>query len=271
MATKARGLARRVIGISRSPATLRRASELAAADMVTHDLSAVAEADLVFVCTPVRAVVPIIKAIAPSLREGAIVTDVGSTKTEITRGAEGALPEGRFFVGGHPMAGSEAAGVGSAVPYLFLDATYVITPTESTSVDALQTIVKFAEGLGSQVFLMSPEEHDRSAAVISHLPHILSASILRLAAEEHGKSGKVFQLAAGSFRDMTRVALSPPEIWRDVCMSSKDAITSFLKRFEEMLADVREEIEAGDERAIEKLFCDARDLRSAWIRNNRDE
>jgi prephenate dehydrogenase len=268
MAAKARGLAKRVIGIGRSVEKLNRAQQLAAVDIFTTDLRAgVLNADMVFICTPVLAVTPIIRAISGAVKEGAIVTDVGSTKSEITRNAEEILPEGRFFVGGHPMAGLETDGIEAAIPYLFLNSTYVITTTASTHIMALQTMVQFAEGLGSQVMLMSPEDHDRSAAVISHIPHLLSATILRLAAEEQAKGGKVFQLAAGSFRDMTRVALSPPEIWRDVCMSSKEAITSTLKRYEEILAEVRHQIEAEDARAIEKLFSDARDLRSTWVRS----
>jgi len=272
MAAKARGLARRVVGIGRSTQKLRRAQELAAVDVITTDMPAgVAEADLVFVCAPVLAIVPVIEAIAGSLREGAIVTDVGSTKTDITRGAEAVLPEGRYFVGGHPMTGSEAAGVEAAVPYLFLDSTYVITPTGSTDIGALQTVVRFAEGLGSQVMLMSPDQHDRSAAVISHLPHVLAAALLRLAAEQQASSGKVFELAAGSFRDMTRVAASPPQIWRDICLSSKESIAAAIGRFEELLAEVRGQVEAGDPEAVEKLFSDAQNLRATWVKNKEQQ
>lgn len=269
MAAKARGLARRVIGVGRDGKKLVRAQQMAAIDVgTTNLLEGVAEADLVFVCTPVLAVVPTIKAIAGYLKEGAIVTDVGSTKSEITHGAEEALPEGRYFIGGHPMAGSEESGVEAAIPYLFLDATYVITPTLSSSVQAINTLVSFAEGLGSQVVLMDPEEHDRSTAIISHLPHVISAAILRLAAEEQGRSGKVFELAAGSFRDITRVAASPPEIWRDVCLSSKEAISDAIRRFEEILSQIRTEIEAGNAASLEKLFSEAGELRANWIKDN---
>lgn len=267
MAAKARGLAREVIGIGRDPRRLLRAQELAAVDSYTTDLLAgVAEADIIFICTPVRAVVPFIRAIAPALKEGAIVTDVGSTKSEITKAADTILPEGRSFVGGHPMAGSESEGVEAALPYLFLNSTYVITPSGSTDVMALNTLVRFAEAIGSQVILMNPEEHDKSAAVISHLPHILSASILRLADEEQKHSGKVFQLAAGSFGDMTRISSSPPEIWVDICLSNKEAITSVIKRFEDILAAVRSAIAGEDADKIERLFTEARELRNEWTR-----
>ncbi len=270
MAAKARGLARRVVGVGRDGKKLVRAQQLAAVDEVTTNLFAgIGEADIVFVCPPVLAALPMIEAISGFLKPGAIVTDVGSTKTMITRGAEALIPDERYFVGGHPMAGSEESGVEAAVPYLFLDATYVITPTEYTDVNALSTIVNFAEGLGSQTVMMSPEQHDASAAIISHVPHVLAAAILKLAAEEQGRSGKVFELAAGSFRDLTRIALSPPEIWRDVCLSSKDAITSELKRFEEILSEVRSQIESGDDQALLQLFSDGKQIRETWVRNEK--
>jgi len=274
MAAKARGLAGKVIGIGRDPAKLKRAQELAAVDVFTTDLiNGAAEADMVIVCTPVLAVVPIIEALAGSLKEGAIVTDVGSTKSQITRQAEAVLPDGRHFIGGHPMAGSEAEGVEAAVPYLFLDATYVVTPTENTHVKALDTLVRFAEGLGANVALMSPEQHDRSAAIISHLPHVISATLLKLASEEQADSGQVFQLAAGSFRDMTRISGSPPELWRDICLSSREAISDTIKRFEALLETVRAYIDSGDSEAIESLFFDAREIRARWIqeKDQRDD
>lgn len=268
MAAKARGLAGQVIGVGRDAAKLRRAQDLAAVDVFTTDLmGGVSQADMVIVCTPVLAIVPIIEAISKSLKEGAIVTDVGSTKSQITRQAEAAVPEGRHFVGGHPMAGSESEGVEAAVPYLFLDATYVVTPTENTHVNALDVLVRFAERLGSNVVLMSPEQHDRSAAIISHLPHIISAALLKLAAEEQADSGQVFQLVAGSFRDLTRISDSPPWLWRDICISSQNVISDMIKRFEAMLETVRAKIESGDSEAIEELFADVRRIRSEWIKD----
>jgi len=266
MAAKRRGLVRRVIGIGRNVQRLQRAKDLAAIDEFTLDMQAgVSGCDLVVVCTPVRSVVPIISQVAPALREGAIVTDVGSTKSEICRGAEKVIPPGRHFVGGHPMAGSEASGVDSAAPYLFLGATYVITPTESTNLGALRRVVDFAQGLGAEVALMKPEEHDRSAAVISHIPHILAAAILDLAAKEQSQSGKVFQLVAGSFRDLTRVASSPAELWRDICLSNREAICELLESYRTLLAAARDAIAAGDEAAVEGMFENARRLKEDYL------
>lgn len=267
MTAKARSLARRVIGIGSNRRKLHRAKELAAVDIYTTDLlDGVAEADLIFICTPVLAVLPTIKAIAPALKEGAIVTDVGGTKFEITKAADAALPEGRSFVGGHPMIGLQDGEVEAAIPYLFLKSTYIITPTGSTDVRALDSLVNFAEAIGSQAVLMSPEEHDRSAAIVGHLPHILSASILRLAEEE--QSDNIFRLAEESFRDMAKGAVSPPGTWVDICLSNKEEIISAMKRFENILAEVRKAIEEGDTKEIEHLFSEARELGSEWIRKH---
>jgi len=175
------------------------------------------------------------------------------------------MPEGRHFVGGHPIAGSEESGVEAAAPYLFLDATYVVTPTENTHLEALQRLVAFAEGLGAQVVLMKPEEPDRSAAVISHIPHILAATILDLAAKEESRSGKVFELAAGSFRDLTRVASSPPELWRDICLSNREAICELLERYRALLAAARDAIAAEDEAAVEGMFELGRRLKEDYL------
>lgn len=262
MTAKARGLARCVIGIGSSRRKLHRAKELAAVDIYTTDLLAgVAEADLVFICTPTLAVLPTIRVIAPALKEGAIVTDVGGTKSEIAKAADAALPEGRSFVGGHPMIGLEGGDVEAALPYLFLKSTYIITPTGSTDVRALDTLVNFAEAIGSQAALMSPEEHDRSAAVVSHLPHILSASMLRLAEEE-----QVFRLAEESFRCMAKGAVSPPETWVDICLSNKEAITAAMKQLENILAEVRKAVEEGNTKEIDQLFSEACELASEWTR-----
>jgi prephenate dehydrogenase len=168
------------------------------------------------------------------------------------------------------MAGSEMSGVESAVPYLFLNATYVITPTANTHVTALNKMVRFAEALGANVTLMDPEMHDRCASIISHIPHILSACILRLAAEEQSRTGETFGMAAGSFKDMTRVASSSPEMWRDILLSNKEAITDTLAQFESLLARTRQILSTGDIEAVEELFADAKLIKERYLKNQDD-
>ncbi|MDO8683988.1 MAG: prephenate dehydrogenase [Armatimonadota bacterium] len=269
LAAKQLDLAKRVIGIGRNEQRLARAKTLGAVDDFTlHASEGVANADLVVVCMPVSYIVPTIREISPFLKSGAIVTDVGSTKSEIVLGAESVISNSAHFIGGHPMAGSEASGVEAAKADLFKDAAYVITPTNNTNLKAMRCLIDFARNLGSRTIVMTPEEHDESVAIMSHAPHVLAAAALRIAHEaELARPGDVFSLAAGSFRDLTRVAGSPPILWRDICMSNRKAVTSTLKRFEDTLAAMRKVIEKGNPTEIEALFEEAGSIRESQMEN----
>lgn len=267
MAARKKGLAKRVIGIGRSEPKLMRAKLLGAIDEYTLDLEHGArEADLVVICTPVRTVVPTLERMAAHLKKGAVVTDVGSTKREIVREASRLVPHSRSFVGGHPMAGSEQAGVERAKADLFEGATYVITNADDTDLTALGNMTAFAEALGSRVEVMSPEEHDAAVALISHLPHAMSAALLHITADAQRRSGKAFRLAAGSFRDLTRISDSPPEIWSDICATNSDFIIESVKGLSEMLQAFAAALEAGDNAAIQRFFEAAREIREAYSR-----
>lgn len=267
MAAKVRRLARKVIGIGRSEPKLMRAKILGAIDEYSTDFEhGAAEADLVIVCTPVKTLVPTIQRMAAGLKEGAVITDVGSTKRDIVRMASEVVPQSLFFVGGHPMAGSEQEGVDAAFPDLFLGATYVVTPTEDTDLEALGKVTAFAEAIGAEVESMSPEEHDAAVAVISHLPHAISSSLLQLAEQFQRKSGKTFRLAAGSFRDLTRISDSSPELWRDICLTNADALAQAVDDFCRRLADFRGALETRDADAIEHFFEEARKIRQTYLR-----
>lgn len=267
MAAKKNSLARRVVGVGRSEQKLMRAKILGAIDDYSMDLErGASEADLVVICTPVQTIVPTLKGMVAHLKRGAVVTDVGSTKREIVEQASAIMTEGRYFVGGHPMAGSEQAGVETAFPDLFLGATYVITHSQHTNLDALGKLTAFAEGLGARIEVMSPEQHDLSAAVISHLPHAMAAALLHLAEESQRSSGKVFRLAAGSFRDLTRISDSPPEIWRDICMTNVDSLAATISALQERLEAFKDALEAQDEEAVTRFFEEARQIRQAYLR-----
>lgn len=267
MAAKRRGLVRRVIGIGRSEQKLMRAKILAAIDDYTLDpQEGVAEADLIVICTPVRLVAPTLKAIAGFLKPGAIVTDVGSTKREIVEGCEAEIPEDCFFVGGHPMAGSEQTGVESASHDLFVNATYVVTNSPNTDLAAMGKITALAEAVGANVQLMTPDIHDAAAAIISHLPHVMSGALLQTAEVGQRELGKVFQLVAGSFRDMTRISASSPEIWRDICITNPDCIRDAITHFEAHLDKFKAALADRDEDAITRFFEEAGELREAYLR-----
>ncbi len=267
MALKSRSLARRVIGVGRSEQKLMRAKILGAIDEYSLDFeTGAADADLVVICTPVRLIVPTLERMSDSLKAGCVVTDVGSTKREVVQAASAAVGEGVSFVGGHPMAGSEQAGVEAGFPDLFLGATYVITANDKTNLDALTRMTKLAAAIGANVEIMSPEEHDEAAAVISHLPHAMASALLLLAESSQRAGGKTFRLAAGSFRDLTRISESSAELWRDICVTNADALSETIGAFSDALKDFKKALDARDEQAIERFFDAARVIRQAYLR-----
>ena len=270
MAAKKHGLANRVIGIGRNEQKLMRAKILGAIDDYSMDIeNGGAEADLLVICTPVRLIVPTLERMAANLKDGAVVTDVGSTKGEVVEKAEAVLPEGIHFVGGHPMAGSEQAGVEAAFADLFRDATYVFTSTDNTDLNALGRLTSLADALGSNVEIMTPEEHDKAAAIISHLPHVMSAALLEIAEKAQHESGKVFRLAAGSFKDLTRVSDSPAEIWRDICLTNRGSLLEAVNQFENVLAEFKQALIDSDQEKISRFFEQASKIRSTYQRISR--
>jgi cytidylate kinase len=269
MALKKRGLAREVVGIGRNAERLQRAVDLHAIDRFSTDIrSGVEDADLVYISTPVGLEVDFIRRIAPLVKPGCIVTDAGSTKQEIVREVEETLSDSSFFVGGHPMAGSEQTGVEAATPDLFVDATYVFTPTERTNPAALALIRGLAEEIGSKVVVMDPDAHDRCAAVISHLPHIIAAALVDLAQSQSREDPQVFDMIAGSFRDMTRVAASSPDLWRDICKTNADEIKRAAETFKSLLDGGLTALESGD---FEAWFANAGEIRRRFPNDRKAE
>ena len=210
--------------------------------------------------------VPTLAQIAGSLKSGAVVTDVGSTKREIVRQALEVMPRGCCFIGGHPMAGSEQTGVGAAIPDLFLGATYVITPTDETDFVSLGKLTSFVEAIGARVEVMSPEQHDISAAIVSHLPHAMAAALLYTAEKSQRDVGKAFRLAAGSFKDLTRISDSSPELWRDICATNADSLVSAINEFQARLGEFKSALEQGNEEAMADFFEQAGQIRQTYLR-----
>jgi len=266
MAAKRRGIARRVIGIGRTEQKLMRAKILGAIDDYSLDLDNAADADLLVICTPVQLVAPTLQRMAASLKPGAIITDAGSTKREIVAACDALTPESCCFIGGHPMAGSEQTGVDAARADLFMGATWVLTPSACTDLAALSRMTEFAGGLGARVEILSPEEHDQAVAVISHLPHAIAGALMRLAEASHRRTGKTFSLAAGSFRDLTRIADSSPELWRDICLTNADSLSESIDSLEEALDELKSALKSRDSDAIQRFFEQSRDIREAYLR-----
>lgn len=258
-----RGLSREVVGIGRSPENLREAERMGA---VTRTAASLAEgvrgADLVIVATPVTSIIKSVREVVPHLTPGTIVTDVGSTKQQIVEQAEAVMPDGAFFVGGHPMAGSEAAGVRFADRYLFEGAYYVLTPTPRTSPSALRVVGELARAVGAKPIEMSPAAHDFAVAAISHLPHMAAVALVNAVGSMPG-SKEIFSLAAGGFRDTTRVAAGNPEVWRDILATNSAMLRAAMAHFRKELDRIDDLLEAGDMQGLQALLQDARELRKA--------
>ena len=255
-----------VIGAGRNPENLRIALERRAIDAAAGSAAEAAQdADLVLVAVPVAQIRGVFESIAPVLRADAIITDAGSTKQDVVAAARATLGKRLArFVPAHPVAGAEHSGAAAAQAGLFEGKRVVLAPLAETAPDALAGAEAAWQACGARLFRMSPEEHDRVFAAVSHLPHLLAYALVRdIASREN--SAQLFGYAAGGFRDFTRIAASDPEMWRDICLANRDALLAELDRYAARLRELRPMIERGDGEALERLFRQARDARGRWL------
>ena len=262
LALRERGLAREVIGIGRRESTLQTASRRGAVTSTTTDLErGVAAADLVLVCTPVEQVVPYLLRAAAACSAGAMLTDVASTKrsivTEVERQWTPFQTRGLAFVGGHPLAGSEKTGPEYARADLFVGRAVVLTPTERTDLGSCQRLEDLWRALGARVFRMSPGDHDRAVAAISHVPHLVASALA--AATPLGD----LPLVAGGWLDTTRVAAGDPELWRQILVDNRDDVLKTLGQFATVLDLFRSALERDDQQQLLELLAAGRRNREA--------
>ena len=236
MALRAQGW--RVIGTDRDAARAHRGVELGAFDAVFELDGEAPAADITFVCTPVLSVADLANA---ALARGGIVTDIGSVKKPIVD----AVTHPRF-VGGHPMAGSEQDGIEGSDSNMFQGRSWVLTPTPDTDPEAFTRLHALLTSFGALVVSVPPGRHDELVAVVSHVPHLAAATLMRLAAVEGEEHAALLRLAAGGFRDMTRIAAGHPSIWLDICEGNRDAIVRALDRLVADLGGIRDIVAAGD-------------------------
>lgn len=265
MALRRRGLAAEVSGFARREANAREALHAGAVDLASDHLPTVLEgADLVVLCTPVGQMAALVSQFPDALAPGAIVTDVGSVKVAVVQEAESAVERaGGHFVGSHPMAGSERTGVAAAREDLFCGAMVVVTPTERSRADAVDTLTRLWEAVGARVLRMTPERHDALVSRTSHLPHLTAAALAHyILSPDSGLD--VGPLCATGFRDTTRVSMGSPEMWRDIALANRDTILEALDGFGTTLARLRSLIRAGDGPGIEAFLHEARERRSGW-------
>jgi prephenate dehydrogenase len=254
----------RVTAFGRTEATLKRAKERGAIDAWSLDPAEAARgAELVVLCAPVRSIPDQITLIAPGLSPASVVTDVGSTKAWITAEADRRLPPGVRFVGSHPMAGSERAGIDSADPALYEQAVVIVTPSPRSDEESLRVVHDLWRSVGSLTITLPVEAHDRIVASVSHLPHVAAALLVNTVAGRAKRDPRTWDVAAGGFRDTTRVASSLPDLWRDICLTNRAAILEAVDGLAGELLGFREALDRADGDAIQAFFAAARASRDA--------
>jgi cyclohexadieny/prephenate dehydrogenase len=256
-----------IVACARRAETLAAVRRLGLADMTTDDpAAAVKDADLVVLATPLSAYAEIARHIAPALRDGAIVTDVGSVKSAAIQALQPLLPDRVHFVPGHPVAGTEHSGPEAGFAELFRDRWCILTPLPETASEAVAKVKALWELAGMRVVTMAAEHHDKVLAVTSHLPHLIAYTIVGTATELGSDlQSEVVAYSAGGFRDFTRIAASDPVMWRDIFLSNREAVLELLQRFSEDLTALQRAIRRGDGETLHQWFTRTRAIRRSII------
>jgi prephenate dehydrogenase len=261
-ALKTSGFTGRIIGLS-SPAAIAKALELGCIDE-GYSYSAlpdvIGRTDYLLLCSPVYTIMETLKTLGSlQLPDGLIVSDVGSTKGEITACAQQALPDSVYFIGGHPMAGSEKSGVGASDPYLFENAVYILSPENNVPQDVTAGFAKVLEQyLGCRTLTLDAAAHDRIVAAVSHVPHVLAVALVELAARQETALPGTLRLAAGGFKDMTRIAAAPYSMWHDILMTNQQAVHDLIDTYIGILTEMKSDLAQG---SLKKAFDDAAEVR----------
>ncbi len=266
LALKARGLVREVVGIGRTSASLERARELGVIDSVATDwATALDGAELVLLAMPVGQMLGVMQAMAPHLGPDTLVTDAGSTKRDVIEAIYSNLKSHlEQVVPAHPIAGAEKSGPDAARADLYAGRKVVITPLSENRPEAVARVREAWAATGASLHDMSPQEHDRVFAAVSHLPHLLAFALVHEIAGR-ANAEQLFGFAAGGFRDFTRIASSHPEMWRDISVANRHALLAELDTYITELAWIRALLSQGDGDSLLKLFSEARDAREAWL------
>ncbi len=266
LALKAAGEVGEVVGVGRGRDNLETAVRLGVVDRFTTDPGeGVADADLVFLATPVLALEGVMRAIAPRLQPGTVVTDGGSVKGAVIAAIEPLLPAGIQFVPGHPIAGTEKSGAEAAFPTLYHKRRCILTPTDATDREALALVRRIWEIAGSEVVEMEVEKHDRVLAAISHLPHMVAYSLVNAVGAYDRYEENILEYSAGGFRDFTRIASSDPTMWRDIAQTNRDALLEMMTQYERFFAELKRDIADGDGAKLYDFFLRSKQSRDAIL------
>ena len=258
-----KGLVEKVVGFGRYPEKLKKAQELGIINSCATDLeTAVKNADLVVLCTPVSASAPLAREMAPFLQSGCVVTDVGSVKKSVVGDIQSLMPDSVHFVGSHPIAGGEKSGYEASSPDLFEQQKCIVTPTPKTNPSALARVKELWEQTGMQVIAMDVEEHDYIFGAVSHLPHIIAYILMNTIGEISTKNyEEIISFSGKGLKDTTRIASSDPLMWRDICLSNKKSVLSLIDKFQGTLQQVRNTIDKEDRQLLEQTFETAKKYR----------
>lgn len=271
LALKKTGAVPKIVGVGRNRENLQTAINLGVIDEAESDVAkALANADLVLIATPVAQTPKILEAIIPHLAQNTVVTDAGSTKSDIAKYVINASklannPQHflKQFVGGHPIAGAEKSGVTAAKDDLFVGKNVVLTPNENSSAEALKLVRELWQATGANVSEMTAQVHDQIFAAVSHLPHLLAFALVNdLANRPNAK--QLFDFAASGFRDFTRIAGSSPEMWRDISLANKNALLNELEAYQAEISALQNLLKNEDSQGLQVMFEHASQARQAW-------
>ncbi|MEY8337117.1 prephenate dehydrogenase [Lachnospiraceae bacterium 62-35] len=253
----------RIMAYMRTRAKLEQALQEGMIDQILDGVDErLGDCSMIFLCTPVEYNASYLARIKPFLKPDTIVTDVGSTKTSIHE-AVAALDMENCFVGGHPMAGSEKTGYENSSDHLLENAYYMITPSSQSSKEQVERLIMVAKALGSIPKVIDPKQHDFAVAAISHLPHIVASSLVNLVRDSDSKEEIMKQIAAGGFKDITRIASASPDMWEQICMTNMENISSILEEYIHSLETVLKHLKNRDKEAVYQLFESSRTYRSS--------
>ncbi len=264
LTVKKKKLADKVIGLSRRESTVKKALDMGIVDEAsTQPGLFLSQADYIFVSVPVRLTWTVIKQILPYVKKNAVISDLGSTKEKVVREVEKGVKDRFHFAGGHPLCGSDKSGVEFSNAHLYDGATYILTPTKSTHPAAFKKLKTFVKQLGANPVILAPKEHDMLLGQTSHFPHAVAFLLVKSLSQEKNRN-EFFSYAASGFRDTTRVAGSPVDVWRDIFLHNRENLLKEVKHFKNNLNDFEKALRAKDEKALEKILSEGKAFRDAY-------
>jgi prephenate dehydrogenase len=266
-ACRAYNLVEEISGFGRNRENLDKAKSLGVIDHCAKNLAeAVKDVDLVVLCTPVSKIIPLIESLLPHLKQGAVITDVGSVKGPLVNQADELMPEGIFFVGSHPIAGGEKSGLEASREDLYLNAKCILTPTSKTDTHAFGKVDALWKAVGMETLTLDADEHDFVFGAVSHLPHIVAYALMNtLGALRTKQDREVTAYSGAGLKDITRIASGDPVMWRDICLTNQTHSLDLIDRYQKTLNDLRSVIEKNDGKALEEAFAAANKYRMKLI------